>query len=413
MMSFLYPFMNFFQPGIFWKEIAVYRPMLVLSVLAFCVGLAGRSAYPRKEIFSHPVFRWLIVFILIQVISLLKGGLSSALSGLEYWSAYLLFVIASAALIRDEKALSRYVWGMMSGSMFIVIFGIIAVYAPWKEAVGGRAGAYGMYENHNDYSFIIVQILPFLYMYGKVTGRWVGRFLLWASIAACLWGIVVSLSRGGMMALVLEMGLIIVIGMEGKKRLWLLPALAIVGAGAISVQFAMRAQNQGSNYTASDAENSRLELWDAAFNMILDHPLLGVGSGRFYDYQTEYGEISHDNRGKNTHNTYLEILTGTGFIGFFCFIGMIVKLLRALHDAAASPGPPLIEATRRATLIAIYSILFRSTLDAKPADWSFYILCTIGIACLVLQHHASAAKAGPKMQAAPKGKIPSYSRPRV
>jgi O-antigen ligase len=410
MMSFIFPFMNFFQPGVFWKEIAAYKPMLVLSLLAFFIGLAGKSVYPRKEAFSHPAIRWLMVFLGIQIISLIGGGIASMFTGLEYWSAYILFVIASVMLVRDEKTLSRYVWGMMVGSMVIVVFGIMAVYGPWDEAKGGRAGAYGMYENHNDYSFIIIQIFPFLYLYRKVTKGFVGRLLLWAAMGACLWGIVLSLSRGGMMALVLEMALIILIGMEGKKRLWLLPALLIAGAAAISIQFALRAENQGKNYTAADAENSRLELWRAGGNMVLDHPLLGVGSMHFYEYAREYGEISHDNRGKNTHNTYLEILTGTGLIGFFCFVGMVVKLTRSLHRAAAIPSSPLIDATRRATLIAFYSMLFRATLDAKPHDWSFYILCTIGITCILIQRHANLAEKTPAVQPVSKARLPSYGR---
>lgn len=389
-MSFLYPFMNFFQPGIFWPRLAHFMPMIVLSMLALFAGLRKKSRQPHNAAFSNPIFMWLLAFILIQPVSLLNSGVATALSGLVFWLPYLLFVTVSITLISGAPTLAQYICGMLAGSMFIVIFGICAVLFSWKEAVGGRAGAYGMYENHNDYSFIIIQIVPYLYMYRKFSTRTSLRVLLGGALVACVAGILMSLSRGGMLALILELTLVILIGMDGRKRFLWLPVLAIVGALAIGHQWAMRAENQGDGYTAADAENSRFELWRTSANLIRDKPLLGVGSLRFNEYAGMYGEISHDNRGKNTHNTFLEILTGNGLIGFYIFSTMIYKFLRALHQRPQSPGPPVIEAMRRATLIAMYAILFRALLDAKPHDWSFYVLFSIGLSCLMLQRKVDA-----------------------
>ncbi|CAN5160668.1 hypothetical protein BH11PSE11_BH11PSE11_36720 [soil metagenome] len=402
-MSFLYPFMNFFQPGIFWPQLAPFMPMFVLSLLGLFVGFAKKPDFPRGQSFKHPVFIWLVIFVVIQPISLISGGPKDTMSGVTFWIVYLLFVTVSTLLISNQKALGRYVWGMMAGGIFIVMFGICAVLLGWKEAVGGRAGAYGMYENHNDYSFIIIQILPFLYMYRKATTGVVSKLFLGSALLACVVGILLSLSRGGMLAMVLEFGLIVMIGMEGRKRLFWLPILILIGAAAIGYQWSKRSENQGDSYTAADAENSRYELWRAAGNLIRANPILGVGSLRFSEYARFYGEISYDNRGKNTHNTYLEILTGTGFLGFIVFFTMIYQLLKGLHrrPQAHAPPLPLLDATRRATLIAMYSILFRALLDAKPHDWSFYALCSIGLACISLQRAAETAAANNEKIAAP------------
>jgi putative inorganic carbon (HCO3(-)) transporter len=400
MMSFLLPFMHFFQPGIFWPALAPYLPMLVLSLCALALGLARPSDYPRGAALAHPVFAWLVVFVLLQPLSQLHSGVASAMAGLSFWGMYLLFVLVSIVLLANPLALQRYVYGMMAGSMVIVLFGICAVLFSWKEALGGRAGAYGMYENHNDYTFIIIQIVPFLYLFRRLAGG-AARLLLGAALLACVAGVALSLSRGGMLALVLEAGLLVLIGMTGRKRLLWLPVLAIVGAMAIGYQWAKRAENQGG-YTAADAENSRFELWRAAATLVRDKPLLGVGSLRFAEYARFYGEISYDNRGKNTHNTFLEILTGTGLLGFFSFCALIVSLLRALHRRAPQHGPPVLDAARRATLVALYAILFRAMLDAKPHDWSFYVLCSIGLGCVLLQRGGAAgAPAASQMNPGP------------
>jgi len=392
-MSFIFPFMNFFQPGIFWPQLAFLSPMLLLSMIGLLFGFSQKASYPRNEAFTHPAFLWLIAFIAVQPISLLSTGVMGAISGLSFWNTYFVFVIVSLLLITDQVTLKRYIYGMMAGSMVVVIFGICASIYGWPEAVEGRAGAYGMYENHNDYSFLIIQIIPFLYMCRTVAQNGLTRLVLLAALGACVTGIMLSLSRGGMLTMLVEFGLIIMIGMKGRKRLFLVPILLVVAFAAVGYIWSKRAENQGSNYTAADAEKSRLELWRAAGNMVKDNPLLGVGSGRYAEFAQFYGEISYDNRGKNTHNTYWEVLTGNGIIGFLCFFMMIYKLVRSLHKTPQAQAPPFLDAMRRATLIAFYSILIRAVLDAKQADWSFYVLCSIGIACVVLQRQVDAAAA--------------------
>lgn len=385
-MDFIYSFLTFLQPGILWPELAAYQPIFVLSVVAAAVGLLRHPPYPRGVVFAQPTFRYLVFFIVVQVLSVHYSGISSMLGELGYWYIYPAFVTISILLINSVAALKRYVWGMIIGSMTVVLYGIYAVYAHLPCAVQGRAGAYGMYENHNDYSFIILMVLPFLYLYWGVETGGSRRLLLVLSMLACVVGIFLSLSRGGMLALVLELGLIVLLVVNRKQRTLLLFLLTLFGATAIGYQWAKRAENQGDQYTYADAENSRIELWIAAKNMVLAHPLLGVGSRRFREFSRDYGEISHDNRGKVAHNTYVEIIADTGLLGLIPFLLMLRSMVRALKVSAGASAPQYLDATRTAALISLYAIMFRALFDAKAHDWSFYILCTIAIICTALQH---------------------------
>ena len=387
-MSFLYSCLTFVQPGILWPEIADLRPVIVVTLLGFAIGLPRRSDYPRRDVFTHPIFVCLLIFSFAQVVSVYYSGIASMLDEFSFWSAYPLFVVISILLISNPVALKRYVLGMIAGSMVVVLYGIYAVYAQLPSAIQGRAGAYGLYENHNDYSFIIIMVLPFIYMYWRSQSGMPGlirRGLLALCMVACVVGIFLSLSRGGMLALVLQVVLIVLFGMQGRRRLFLLPILAVAGVAAIVYQWNTRAENQGANYTASQAESSRFELWRIARKMIEAKPLLGVGSRRYREFSQDYGEVSHDNRGKVSHNTYLEILTGSGLIGFTPFALMVYYMFRELRRRPRHPGPPWLDATRTAALISFCSILARALLDAKPHDWSFYVLFSIGLTCGALQ----------------------------
>jgi len=387
--SFLYPFLNFLQPGVLLPGLAPLRPMLIVSVIAGLIGLQrvvqGVSPAPRRGFLSHPALKWLCVFAVVQVVSVYYSGVRSMLTELDFWSTYLLFVAVSLLLIRDATELRRYVWGMILGSAVVVGYGLYAVVAHLPTVVGGRAGAYGMYENHNDYTFIIIQVLPFAYFYVPLCRRLLARLFLFLLLTACVCGVVFSQSRGGILALVLECGIILWMRTSGTRRVVALVVFAALGAAAIAYQFATREASQGATYTEEQAKYERVELWRAATRAYLMNPVLGVGSRRFGEFSDRYGEISHDNRGKVAHNTYLEVAADSGSLGIGAFLMMLVAIFRSLRGIRffnwTDDG---LAQTLLAASVSFWSILFRSLLDAKEYDWSFYILIVIVVSSSTL-----------------------------
>jgi O-antigen ligase len=393
-MSFLYPFLNFLQPGVFWPALAPYRPMLVATLIVVLFELIRTrpgDAELRRRFFLHPAFIWLGVFVVVQVISVYYSGVRGMLEELDFWDVYLLFVVASLLSIHDPQSLRRYVWGMMLGSAVVVAFGLYAVAVNLPTLADGRAGAYGMYENHNDYTFIIIMVLPFAYLFLRLARTRLAKLLLLALVVACMVGVVLSLSRGGILALALEGALILGLTTTGKRRVLAIVGLALIGSVAVIHQFIAREENQRGNYTAADAENSRYELWRAARSMIVAHPVLGIGSRRFKEFSQDYGEISHDNRGKVAHNTYMEVAADTGIIGFGSFMLMLHGIFRSVRGVRLGDarGDGLVE-IRLATFISLCAIMFRSLLDAKAYDWSYYVLAVLAIATSILASRAAA-----------------------
>lgn len=397
MFSFVFPFANFFQPGIFWPQIADYRPLQMIALVAVAASFMGSASYRRLDALRHPAAKWLLFFLFLQPLSVYRTGFAGMLQETGFWLTYALFVVVSLRVIDGPQALRRYIWGMMCGSAWIIFWGIYATFAGLEEATnGGRAGAYGMYENHNDYSFIIVQTLPFYFIYWRTETGFLRRLLLLAATLGSVLGIFMSLSRGGMMALVLEASLIVLFTMTRRQQWILLPLVCLVGAGAISYQYVKRAQNQGDSYTAEDAESSRWELWQAGGNMIKTHPFLGVGSRSFGENATSYGEISHDNLGKNAHNTFIEAAATTGLIGLAALLMMLVQALRELRRKVVVEASAWELNTRKATMVALITIIFRSLFDAKSWDWSYYVLITITIASAAMLKSRSAVPSQPQ-----------------
>ncbi len=387
-MPFLYPFLNFLQPGDLWPALVPFRPMLVASIaIGLCALRPDQRLDPElaRAYFKHPTFLWICVFVLIQVMSVYYSGVLSMIEEFDSWEVYPLFVAISLLTIREAGDLRRYIWGAMAGSAYVVFYGIHAVLVHSPTLAGGRAGAYGMYENHNDYTFIIVMILPFAWFYLRLCRRRWQQIFLVALMIGCVSGVILSLSRGGILALVLEVALLLALTLRGERRIAALFVLGLVGTTVISYQFAAREANQGATYTEEDSEYERFELWRIARAMIVAHPILGVGSGRFREFAPEYGELSHDDRGKNAHNTYLEIAADTGLTGIGCFILTLGGSLKSLRGTRLTDaiGDGVVE-TRLAALVSLCTTIFRALLDVKEGDWSFYFLAIVAIASSAL-----------------------------
>lgn len=73
----------------------------------------------------------------------------------------------------------------------------------------------------------------------------------------------------------------------------------------------------------AEGSGNRLQLWLLNFDLILNHPLFGVGPAGYAPYYMTY----HPTTAMSTHNNYFDVLAQTGFIGFFVFLWMMVAFL--------------------------------------------------------------------------------------
>ena len=104
---------------------------------------------------------------------------------------------------------------------------------------------------------------------------------------------------------------------------------------------------------------NRLRLWQTALRMALDHPLLGVGTGRYAFFFQEYaGELA---RGfgpfwGTAHSLYLHLLAEQGLIGLASFVvlfgGVWLGAARRLTALDELPGPGARRPARRARRLA-------------------------------------------------------------
>ncbi len=131
---------------------------------------------------------------------------------------------------------------------------------------------------------------------------------------------------------------LVVAAFQIPKR-WRLPAF---GGGAV-VMLLLFVSSWGNlldikrEGSAGDSEHSvdqRESFAYVSWQMFCDHPILGVGFGRFYDQKLPYLSDRRQTvelesiRKLHHHNTLLSVLTETGMVGMAAFVALFVALVR-------------------------------------------------------------------------------------
>jgi len=170
----------------------------------------------------------------------------------------------------------------------------------------------------------------------------VARLLGGAAAATCVLGILLSLSRGGLLGLVAACGAAVAFGGRWRGRVAVGVAGVVVTGVAYFALFASLPAKERVTDTGGGG-TGRLDLWTVAERMIADRPFAGVGTGQFQSSSVHYllqpGAIQRGDfilsQPKVAHNTYLSVLAELGVVGGLLIGALIVVSVVSLMRAAA------------------------------------------------------------------------------
>jgi putative inorganic carbon (HCO3(-)) transporter len=182
-----------------------------------------------------------------------------------------------------------------------------------------RIRALGFMHDPNDLALAIVVALGLMGGMWQPTWHW-RNVLLGVAAMAMVYGIHLTRSRGGAVALVL------VLSRFAARRVGVVPALVMLvmlGAGVMARDYGGRALSTDLDESASE----RIVAWTEGFEMLKASPMLGVGYGGFSDRHT-----------LTAHNSLVLCFAETGLVGCFFWIGLVVVTLLELHGLTKLPG---------------------------------------------------------------------------
>jgi O-antigen ligase len=185
-----------------------------------------------------------------------------------------------------------------------------------------------------------------------------------AAVLAVLWvGLVLTLSRSSLAALLVGLG--VLAAMRWKPTRTLVAAAVVVAAGGLAV--VISPTTFGLNQGLNGASSGRGGLVSGGAALFADRPVWGFGSGSFV---TEYR--AHHHSGPNTlsasHTIPITIAAEQGLIGEVVYIGLVLAAFACLLGRAR--GDPVRIAIAAAFIaLAFHTLLYADFLE-DPVTWA-------------------------------------------
>jgi O-antigen ligase len=262
---------------------------------------------------------------------------------------------------------------------------------PYGEAARISGGA----DNSNELAAVLVASVALASGLALVTRRSpVLRSIAFGAAALSLAGIVLTVSRSGLIALAVAAMAAVVFA--GRWRPRVLAFSALVLASAVFYFAFLAPETARERVTTSEGGHGREDIWKVGWRMVEAHPVRGVGAGNFSTSSIHYllvqpgllrrSDFIVDTQ-KVAHNAYLQAWAETGVIGLALFVGLILGLLACSLNAIRRferDENLLMEVLTRAQLVATIGLLTSLFFSSDQYNKQLWLLLAMGPAMLAI-----------------------------
>lgn len=354
----------------------------VVLMLAFAAWLLSRD-----KTFQAPQFVILPAFLLILMISeVANGWTGGAVDELaKFGPAVIAFFVLGAACGTQKRVRTAM-------TVFVVCAAILALHGVEQAKTGvgwtgipigegGRIQYVGIFNDPNDLGLLFAATLPMAMFLGR-RGAGAMRIVWLGAAALLLYGILLTNSRGAMLAVLVVAGCYV----------WYRRGVAVAGVLGIVGLTVMKLLSSRMDELDAGEESAagRVDAWYAGLEMFRDNPVFGVGAGNF----TEYNELT-------AHNSFVLVIAETGFVGFvlwLAFVGygfwMMLTIVRHVRAPGKDPAVEADWATERQMALTLLLSLCGLFASAFFLSRSYMIVMYL-IAAMVAGHYVGARRRWP------------------
>lgn len=299
---------------------------MALALLAWLFSSAKHLELPQ--------FRLVIPFLATTCLGVglagWWGGIPEALGRLL--PSLALFTLASAA-VRDLAELRRASRAIIACACVLVLHGHLQMRTGvgWTGAVpiDGRITYSGLFNDPNDLGILFTLAIALaIHLWQESTSR-VARLLLLGALAWLAYGVMLTNSRGTLLACIALAG----------YHLYNRHGVRGLGVGLLLAIPALIAHTRLAELDPDEeSAEGRLDAWYEGLQMLREHPLFGVGYGNFTDHHP-----------MTAHNSLVLAMAELGMAGFPLWLaivgysGRMLQLLAARAPAAGDAGAQLAE----------------------------------------------------------------------
>ena len=335
-----------------FQELAILHLGMVFGIMALTAWVAMPGSMADKVPMAVKPVKFVMLLLAISVvtvpIAVWPGGSFDYLTG-SYIKTILLFLMVYW-LCRSLPDVRRIMWGACLALTVLVLTGVLSgslarppeVVTPVNEYEVEKQWQFASKTyDPNDLALVLVMTMPLCLFLWSTAGK-MGKGLIISMMLINLYGIVLTQSRGGFLALLVVGGLIMKRSMMSRSQKTAIVVLAVVVFGALAGKaYWDRIETIWNPQTEYDrTAGGRTDIWKTGVMLFVTHPW-GVGLNGF-----NYAEgLSHGGKGKwsSPHNMFIQVAVELGLAGLIVFILLLkhsILQLRGIQrtvDVRAGP----------------------------------------------------------------------------
>lgn len=360
----------------------------LLVAVSWLAVLATRRDATNEFFSAHPGLSYVFVIFLGWVA---MSGVWAEDPSVTMKSFYrfglniMLFPIVFTA-VRTRRHAEWVLAAFLAGAVTSAVYGIVAP-AP-ASTFGGveRIGGAGVDPNQEAAILVAALTIAAAFIAGsRRSSRW--RLAAIPVIPLCLAGVLLSFSRGGLIALTIALVAAVFVG--GRWRLLAAVLVVVVALSSVAFFAYVATPVERARVTETGGGSGRSSIWAVGWRMVEAHPLNGVGAYNFpissVHYLLKPGAIKRSDfiidKPKVAHNMYLDVLAELGIVGAVLFLTLIGASLRYTVRAARrfqQAGDRSGELLSRAVVVAVLALLAAFFFLSEQYNKQLWILLALG-----------------------------------
>lgn len=306
------------------------------------------------------------------------------------WAAFFVVFFLLPQAFRTRQDLWRLGWFVIALCFAVSLLAIIQHFTAGNELYWARGlkvpvQPFGPYINRNHFAGFVELTLPIGLALLILRGARRDLFLLLALLTIVpISAVVLSSSRGGIIGVVFEVGLLALLASWSRaarhrgRRGLALGAAALAAVALIAWVGAERAMERFSKLgTPEVAMSRRVTMAQGALRIFFHYPLAGSGLGTLVDVFPRY-ETAYDGKlVDHVHNDYLELLAETGILGGICGLAFLWLFYREARRQFEAEQGYFSRALHGGAIAAVGGLLLHSLVDFNlhiPANALLFLL---------------------------------------
>lgn len=311
----------------------------------------------------------------------------------------LLYALAFAVLLREPRDLHALLWVVTACSVFLALLWI----SRYLSGVDRRFNEAG---DPNFFAALQVVSLPLVMVLAARAKTGLRRFSIYGAVALIAASVVSTLSRGGLLTLLVATLLITLLptrqlfrSRSQKRNVFVAAMIGLfillaVAWGDVAHRFEV-------GFNQEHVAGGRGDLWLAAWHAYEDNPIAGIGYGAFQGQsfqllRTTPGvhleeHLRFVDSGEYVHNAYLGSLAEVGPLGLVAFLGVLLgaaKSLRATGRRGRGEEDDFVASCANALFVSVIAFCVSSVFLSTETSRSLWLMVGLSIALPSIQERA-------------------------